>query len=304
MSEVPRDIGEMIARNPVTGEKMELLSVEGNFEAAPPVPEPEPEPQGKQFPPEFKASGVTDTIERNGWSLTFTATETQGLAISGVSFMGVQYIFLMMVPWLGQGVPCNLTQFFLDQLIAGPFVLNFPNGFAVWARYGFGEGNSLDQAFYFFDNGNMFPLMLLTGPTPINYVPLYIDFDVINTLNTACTYYPPGVEKKSWNLAVTEFSRLGRGETAPDGNYNIMITNCQTDIRARAVVEFSPQDNAVQYVARWLGYTIGAFPLLNLQGFEIVNRDIVFVYLVTDPPQDFFGPTIRLEAILPVKREV
>ena len=81
-----------------------------------------------------------------------------------------------------------------------------------------------------------------------------------------------------------------------------MITNCQTDIRARAVVEFSPQDNAVQYVARWLPHH-WRFPC-STSRFEIVNTDIVFVYLVTDPPVSFFGPTICLEAILPVKREV
>ena len=115
---------------------MEPLSVEGTLKLPSPGLSPEPEPQGSNFPGNLRPAALADTIERNGWSLTFTATETQGLAISGVSFMGVQYIFLMMVPGWARARPCNLTQFFLDQLIAGPFVLNFPNGFAVWARMG------------------------------------------------------------------------------------------------------------------------------------------------------------------------
>lgn len=294
MPDLPKDIGELISKHPLTGEKMELLRVDDTFESSP--PESQPEQPEKQIPPEFQPIGVAEIINQNGWSLNFSATEDRGLTISNVSFRDVHYIFLMVVPWLGQGVVCNLVQFFLNNRISGPFVLNFPCGFAIWARYGFGEDRTIDQVYYFFDDGTMLPLMLLTGPTLINYVPLYIDFDIINTTNSACNFYPPGVEKKSWNLAVSEFTRLGSGATAPDGNYNIMITNCLSDLKARAVVEFNPEETVFQYVARWQGYNIDAFPLLNLQGFEIVNRDIVYVYLSSDPPEGFIGPRIKLEA--------
>jgi hypothetical protein len=293
MSDFPKDIGEMISKHPLTGEKLELLSIEATPESPP--PEPQPEPPEKVIPPEFQSIGVADVIDQNGWSLSFTATEIRGLNISNVFFRDVHYIFFLTVPWIGKGSPCDLEQFFLNERISGPFVLNFPNGFAIWARYGFGNGDTLDQAFYFFDDGTMLPLMLHTGPTSIDFVPLYIDFDIINTLNTVCNFFPPGVANTSWNLAVSEFSRQGAGATPPDGSYNMMITNCTSDLKARAIVEFNPEDNAVQYVARWQGYNIDAFPLLNLRGLEIVNADIVYVYLINNPPEGFFGPTVRLQ---------
>jgi len=294
MPDLPRDIGEMISKNPLTGEKLELLNIDDSFES-PPL-ESQPEPPEKQIPPEFTSVSVADTINQYGWSLSFTATDSRGLNVSYVSFRDELYIFFLTVPWIGQGSPCDLEKFLLNERISGPFILNFPNGFAIWARYGFGNGDTLDQAYYFFEDGTMLPLMLHTGPTAIDYVPLYIDFDIINPVNTVCNYYPPELASSSWNLAVTEFSRMGAGATPPDGNYNMMITNCHTDLKARAIVEFNPEDNAVQYVARWVGYNLDAFPLLNLRGEEIVNWDTVYVYLISNPPEGFFGPRIRLQS--------
>ncbi len=292
--ELPEDIGKLISQNPLTGERMELLNIDGSFAMMPP-PQGPGEVQSKSIHPGFGSIGGANTLEQNGWSLNFFATEDRGMTVSDVRYRGVFYIYFLTLPWVGQGTPCNLNQFQLSERIAGPFVLNFPCGFALWARYGFANGDTMDQAYYFFEDGTLLPLMLHIGPTRLDYVPLYIDFDVINTANNVCNYYPPVETKSSWNLAVTEFSRRADGATPPGENYNIMITNQNDRIQARALVEFNLEDNAIQYVADWVGFDIDSFPLFNLRGLEIVNTDVVYLYLANNPGPGLFGPRIRVQ---------
>lgn len=137
--------------------------------------------------------------------------------------------------------------------------------------------------------------MLHGGPSVLDFIPIYIDFDVINPSNTVFNFYPPGTVKACWNLAVTEFSRLAAGATPQGESFNILISNRTPELEAQAIVDFAESDNAIQYVARWSGYNLDEFPLFNLGGREIVNQDIVYVYLIRDAAMGFFGPRVRLQ---------
>jgi len=66
-------------------------------------------------------------------------------------------------------------------------------------------------------------------------------------------------------------------------------------LKASARVSFNPADHPVQYITRWLGYNLLLHPLLNLRGLEIVNSDIVYVYLMQDLSTGLFGPKIELD---------
>ncbi|HOP69919.1 MAG TPA: hypothetical protein PLY18_09160 [Bacillota bacterium] len=235
-------------------------------------------------------------VEEMGWRLEVTASEEAGLIISSVFFDNVFFIFNMHIPWLAVGTPCEFKeQFFLDKKIAGPFLFVFENSFLIWARYGFGRFGTLDQAYYFFSDGVCYPLIQLTTPTAINFVPLYIDFDVINTNNTVFNFYPHLSGDKNFHLAVTDFSRMGGGATPEGKSYNIKIENRIPGLKASARVSFNPADHPVQYITRWLGYNLLLHPLLNLRGLEIVNSDIVYVYLMQDLSTGLFGPKIELD---------
>lgn len=234
-------------------------------------------------------------IEEFGWRLNVTDTNSTGLVISSVFYQGVFFIFNMHVPWLAIGTACKFDyQYFLNKKIAGPFVYIFEDGFVIWARYGFGHFSTMDQAFYFLADGTCYPLMQVTTPAVLSFVPLYIDFDVINTANTVYNYYPHDPSGLSFHLAVTDFSRIGGGATPVGENYNIRIENSIPGLTALAQVSFNAADNPVQYVTAWLGYNIQVHPLLNLRGLEIVNRDIVYVYLMRNISTGLFGPKIEL----------
>lgn len=233
-------------------------------------------------------------VEEKGWRLEVTDSDSVGLVIGSVFYKDVYFIFNMHVPWLAIGRVCKFEhQYFLDKKIAGPFIYIFADGFLLWARYKFGHFSTLDQAYYFLSNGSCYPLIQLTSPAVLSFVPLYIDFDLINTANTVYNYYPQGI--KAFHLAVTEFSRVGGGATPVGQNYNIKLENSIPGLTASARVSFNSPDQPLQFVARWLGYDISIHPLLNLNGVEIVDRDIVYVYLMQNLASGLYGPKIELK---------
>ena len=128
----------------------------------------------------------------------------------------------------------------------------------------------------------------------LSFVPLYIDFDIINTANTVYNYYPHIPSGLNFHLAVTDFSRIGGGSTPAGENYNIRIENSISGLSASARVSFNAPDNSIQYVTTWLGYNMQIHPLRNLRGVEIVNRDIVYVYLMQNISTGLYGPKIEL----------
>ncbi|NLP37994.1 MAG: hypothetical protein GX357_10100, partial [Firmicutes bacterium] len=230
----PEDFPAALQVHPVTKEKikprkiMPLSDVGSTRSAAVKVPE---------FVREKNAQlGITQNnptmlIEEAGWRLNATDTSDRGLVISSIFFQDVFFIFDMHVPWLAIGTPCKFEhQYFLQKKITGPFVYVFADGFLVWARYKFGHFSTLDQAFYFLSDGTCYPLMQLTSPAVLSFVPLYIDFDVINTANTVYNYYPHVASGLDFHLAVTDFSRMSSGATPVGENYNIVIVNSIPDL--------------------------------------------------------------------------
>ena len=293
----PEGFPDILKLHPVTGEIIQpLRTIQLPADAAKRnVQESFPE-----FVQEKNAQlGITQTgqgilIEEMGWRLNVFPSSNFGLTINNVFYQDVFFIFSMYIPWLAIGTPCKFAeQYFLNRKITGPFVYVFADGFVVWARYGFGKFSTLDQAYYFLGNGLIYPLMQFTTPAVLDFVPLYIDFDVINTSNTVFNYYPFGSED-NFHLAVTEFNRTGGGATPAGQSFNIKIENSMPGIKAAAIVHFNADDNPVQYVARWLAYNIYVHPLLNLRGLEIANRDIVYVYLMQNISTGLYGPRIDL----------
>ncbi|MEW5920335.1 MAG: hypothetical protein AB1796_05135 [Bacillota bacterium] len=296
MTKFPENINTMFSKNPATGETLELLDVNDEFDkqafSTSNVHLPEWVREKKV---KLGFNPYINTINLHGWSVSFEATKNRGLVIFDVIYQKVYFIFSLLVPWVAQGDPCDLNQYFLQKKIAGPFVLKFTNGFLIWAKYKFGRFSALEQVYFFFDDGSFFPLILYTGPSILDFIPIYIDFDVIDPRNIVFNFYPPGVVETSWNLAVTEFSRLGAGATPEGESYNILIANSILGLEASAIVDFKKRDRANQYVARWLGYNLDEHPLLNLRGLEIVNEDIVYVYVIRKAPTGLFGPRVRLQ---------
>ena len=238
--------------------------------------------------------GPNIPIEEKGRQLNVVPSDNFGLMIIDVSYRDVYCIFSMFVPWLAIGSPCKFDeQYYLNRKITGPFVYVFADGFVVWARYGFGKFSTLDQAYYFLSNGLIYPLMQFTTPAVLDFVPLYIDFDLINTANSVFNYYPFD-SGQDFHLAVAEFSRTGAGATPAGQSFNIKIENSIPGLNVSATVHFNADDNPVQYIARWSGFNIYVHPLLNLRGLEIVNRDIVYVYLMRNISTGLCGPKIEL----------
>ncbi|NLZ93689.1 MAG: hypothetical protein GX922_06735 [Firmicutes bacterium] len=293
----PEDFPAAFKLHPITGEKIELngTTQQSNGEFF---------KRSKQTLPKFVQEknahlGITqndaEMIELMGWRLNVVPTDDRGLVINSVFYQDVFFIFTMYVPWLAIGSPCKFDkQYFLDRKIAGPFINVFNDGFIVWARYGFGCFSTLDQVYYFFNNGTCYPLLQLITPAVLDFVPLYIDFDVTNQLNTVFNFYPFDQNNDNFHLAVTEFSRIGSGATPEGQNFNVKIEGSIPGVNASARVHFNPNDNSVQYVARWLGYNPLVHPLLNLRGAEIVNRDVVYVYLMQNLTTGLYGPKIEL----------
>ena len=115
----------------------------------------------------------TIPVEEMGWQLDVVASDNIGLVINSVFYQDEFFIFNMHLPWLAIGTPCKFEKrYFLDRRIAGPFVYVFDDGFLIWARYGFGHFSTVDQAYYFLSNGVCFPLIQLTSPDVINFVPI------------------------------------------------------------------------------------------------------------------------------------
>ncbi|HHX75511.1 MAG TPA: hypothetical protein GX699_11465 [Firmicutes bacterium] len=293
----PEDFPAVLQLHPVTGEKIQPVTTIQLLNGAQVRSSNESLPE---FVQEKNAQlGITQThqtmlIEEMGWRLNVTPSGSNGLVISNVSYQDVFFIFSMFIPWLAIGSPCKFDhQYFLNRKITGPFVYVFADGFVVWARYGFGNFSTMDQAFYFLNNGSLYPLMQVTTPAVLDFVPLYIDFDVINVANKVFNYYPFG-SGDDFHLAVAEFSRIGGGATPVGQSFNIKIENSMPGLNASARVFFNAGDNPVQYVARWLGFNTLVHPLLNLRGLEIVSQDIVYVYLMQNISTGLFGPRIEL----------
>ncbi len=136
--------------------------------------------------------------------------------------------------------------------------------------------------------------LVIEAERNMQFVPLYIDFDIISTANTAFNFYPHLSSGENYHLAVTDFSRVGSGATPVGQSYNIKIENRVPGLQATARVNFNAPDHPVQYITTWLGYNLLVHPLLNLRGVEIVNRDIVYVYLMQNISTGLYGPKIEL----------
>jgi hypothetical protein len=248
----PEDLPAAFKMHPFSGEKLEFSDTAQKLAGE------VLKRSSKQALPRFvqeknEQLGITqndsELIEIMDWRLEVVSTDDRGLVINSVIYKDVFFIFTMYVPWLAIGSPCKFEkQYFLDRKIAGSFINVFNDGFIVWARYRFGCVSTLDQAYYFFKNGSCFPLLQLITPAELDYVPLYIDFDVATRNNTVYNFYPQN--KNYFHLAVTEFSRIGGG-AAPEGQkYNIKIEGSVPGINASARVHFNDNDNSTQYVAR------------------------------------------------------
>lgn len=301
----PDEVSRALQVHPKTGEKLELLEIIQ-----------EPGRGSRVTPTEDLPSWVSEKngregvnpahwshFERYGWSLFFDTTD-RGLVIRSVRYQDTFFIFKMLVPWLAHGDPCHLTQYFLKTRLAGPIVFIFPTGFVIWAKYKFGRYSTLEQAFHFFEDGTFYPLVYHRGPSTLRYIPIYIDFDIITaSKNFALTYYPwavlPGKAEREWHLAVTEFERVSSRVVPEDGNYNIILENWHPPYLANARVEFNERDHATQFVSKYIDYHLDKHPLLNLRGHEIVQQDLVYVYVIQRAPTGLYGPRVSVEAFVP-----
>ncbi|PKM79379.1 MAG: hypothetical protein CVU88_06105 [Firmicutes bacterium HGW-Firmicutes-13] len=299
--EIPKEFNQSFLVHPKTGEKLKIIEVITDFDS--PLLSRSNVSLPSFVQQKMKQENPTyhhypnRHIEKYGWKVFYQATD-QGLVLRNIIFQDNYFVFKMLVPWVAQGYPCNLIQYFLRERLAGPFVFIFEGGFLIWAVYKIGRYSSIGQAFLFFEDGTFYPHVQHEGPSKLNYIPLYIDFDVITASdNFAHNYYPWRLHvSRNWHLAVTEYERLASGETPPDEKYNIVLRNWYPPILGKVRVEFSKRDNAAQYVAKYLNYNLNKHPLLNLKGREIVRQDLVYVYVIRNAPAGIYGPRVVLEA--------
>lgn len=293
--EFPREVNRVFRVHPGTGHELELLKVIYNHLPGPPS-SPLPEFVFEKAGAEGSSPGAFP-LDFFGWEMEFEATNDQGLVIQNVRYNNTYYVFRMLIPWLARGGICEFSeQVYLERLKCGPLVIVFRGGFTVWAEYKLRRG-AVQQCYTFLQDGTFYPLMHYTGDQRYDYVPLYIDFDIITSGdNYALNFYPwPSLDTESyWHLAVSEYSRLG-GSASPLGvDYNLILENSRADYRASARVWTREDDRAVQYVSRWLGYRLNEHPLLSLNGVEIVQQDNVYVYLMQDVGPGLHGPRVDL----------
>lgn len=291
----PREVSRAFRRHPGTGRELELLRVIYNHLPGPsssPLPEFVFEKAGAEG-----SSPGAFPLDFFGWEMDFEATGNQGLVIRNVRYNNIYYLFRMLVPWLARGGICDFSkQVCLDRLMSGPLVMVFRGGFMVWAEYKLRRG-AVEQCFVFLQDGTFYPLMQYTGDKKYDYVPIYMDFDIIASGdNYALNFHPWPVlnTKNYWHLAVAEYSRLGADLTPLDAGYNIILESRRADYRASARVWARESDRAVQYVSRWLGYLLDAHPLLSLRGLEIVQQDNVYTYLMQGVGPGLYGPRVDL----------
>lgn len=298
----------VLATNPVTGRLLEVLDVKTKFPRADEMDLSEYIAQDEaiypyglmadKMPPKRDLASYR-LYENHDWRLFFKAANTKeeigGLTIFLVYYKGTEYIFKAMVPWTGTGPFWHVVPpYVLNALQAGPAVLELETGFIIYAGYRLGYRTMVEEFFYFDEKGNFIPLIYYTGLRPMGYIPVYVDFDIDGPLdNSAAVYYPEAFQR--WNQIITEFESTEAriGIPAPhDLNHwlmNVLLFNQRT-LESWVEAFVNPGDNPDQYVALLATYNVMKHPRVNLQGRNVVRKDLVYTYIVRNAQPGLYGP--------------
>lgn len=290
-------------RHPVTGEP---LRIRGTLRDCPAVPAEEAlrgrvpgKGVGVRQEDEFRL------IEAFGWRLLFAATDVRGLAVIDATFGGVFFIFETFVPWVGNGPFFDVSTVRLTNLETGPLVVELENGFIIAAVYRLGTDQRIMEAFLFDADGNFIPQVIYLSGPPLDFIPIYVDFDIsAPSPNSATILFPHTLS--DWHLAVPEFdyARLSPAIPSPgqldDRVMNVLLFN--DEVRFAWVEAFiRPGDRPEQYVAPFLTFDIDQHPRMSIDGEDIVSTDLIYEYLIRQAVPGLYGPrfAVRFGTIPP-----
>ncbi|NPV52080.1 MAG: hypothetical protein HPY71_00990 [Firmicutes bacterium] len=237
--------------------------------------------------------------EAHNWKLFFEATHgsefSRGLVIMLAYYRDVEYIYRAMVPWVGNGAFWNISpQYLLMDLEAGPVVFEMAKGFIIYARYRLGYKMYIEEAFYFDEGGNFIPYIYYTGSRRLDYIPIYVDFDINGPSDDSAVVYDPRA-LRAWNQAVCEFGYAETATGIPASDdldhrlMNVLLFNQESGL-AWVQTYLNVRDNPSQYVALWRTYDVMRHPRMNIAGGNIVRKDIVYVYVIRRAQTGLYGP--------------
>lgn len=280
-----------LPRHPVTGHPLQVLGSARHCPAVSPDPARHGSP-GKGVA--VRQDEDFRLIEAFGWRLFFAATSSRGLAIVDATFGGVFFIFESFVPWVGNGPFFDVATVQLTNLEAGPLVVDLQNGFIIAAVYRLGTNQRIMEAFLFDADGNFVPQVIYLSGPPLDFIPIYVDFDIVNpSPNSAAIFFPH--PRSDWHLAVPEFdyARLVPSIPSPgeldDRLTNVLLFN--DEVRFAWVDAFArPGDRPEQYVAPYLTFDIDRHPRMSIDGEDVVSTDLIYEYLIRQAVPGLYGP--------------
>lgn len=244
--------------------------------------------------------------EGHDWWLFFKAASTTedigGIVVLLAHYRGTEYIFKAMVPWTGTGPFWRVVPpYVLNVLQAGPAVLETATGFLIFARYRLGYQTSVEEFFYFDEEGNFIPFICYSGLRPMGYIPVYVDFDIQGPFDdSAAVYHPKAIQR--WNQIVSEFESTEARLGVPirhDRDHrlmNVLLFN-QGAMWSWVEAYVNPNDNPDQYVALWSTYDAMKHPRMSLAGRSVVRKDLVYTYVVRNAQPGLHGPRFIMRQI-------
>lgn len=292
---------EILPRDPITGSELVIRDVGAEYPAIGESGVGElftlPDPTKKMLP--LREMAGFRSYENHGWRFYFDATHgdpfSRGLVVFQAYFHNVEYIYQAMIPWVGDGPFWHVVPSWpLSRLEIGPVVVDLQKGVIIYARYDIAYRTKVEELFYFDEAGNFVPLVFYSGRKPMGYIPFYVDFDINGPLRNSAVIYHPFIES-DWHLAVPEFETTERtlGIPEPNGSgnriANIILFNAESGLYW-VEAYLNMHDKPEQYVDLWSTYNIQRHPRLNTNGESIVEKDIVYVYLVPNAPTGLHGP--------------